>query len=94
MATKQIAGFGPFDHVSIEVEIKGAMVLDSPDSSTTRIRLDGVKLAEIDFPAIENVLQAADVAEDDRIFLVDQFSRQVERHLLAKALAKRISRVG
>lgn len=78
---------------AIEVEVEGAWLVDAGDGKV-RFGLNGVQQVEVDWPAVGNVLQTAGVAEEDQIWLVERFAQIAEQHLLAKALAKRIKRVG
>lgn len=81
------------DEETVTLRIEGAWLEDSGDGQVT-INLNGVKPVNIDWGFMAEHFKTQGVGEDDADFLMNKFANETEEHLLAKALAKRIKRVG
>lgn len=77
---------------SIIVEIEAACTHESEGKVT--LRLEGVRLAEPDWPAVGNTLEESGISKADAMYLVEQFADTAHTHLLARLLASKMRRVG
>jgi hypothetical protein len=87
----EVEAAAPSVPTTVRLKIEGlSPVFDDPDV----FELRDVRIAEVNYPAIHEILVSSGVDQEDADVAIESFARRLETQLLAKAIAQRTKRVG